>query len=266
MINLSALPLPLLGAALAASLLLSQEIGYRSGRRMGASDETTGAGHLLSAALALLGLLIAFTFSMASDRYEARRALVLAEANALSTTYLRVQALDEPFRGRLSQGVVAYGQARQDFFAAGEDAKRLAAAEAETDALQARLWADLMPAVRAAPTATINPALLETANELFDLASSRQAALEAHVPDAILRSLVVYALVAAAMLGYGMASAGRRHMVASLALFVLVSLAVTLILDLDRPRAGSVTISQAPFVRTLEGLKTLEAARLRAAR
>ena len=150
MINLSALPLPLLGAVLAASLLLMQEIGYRCGRRMGASDETMGAGHLLSAALALLGLLIAFTFSMASDRYEARRALVLEEANALSTTYLRVQALDEPFRGRLSQGVVAYGQARQDFFAAGEDRQKLAAAEAETDALQARLWADLMPAVRAA--------------------------------------------------------------------------------------------------------------------
>lgn len=266
MLNLSALPLPFLGAALAAALLLSQEIGYRSGQRIGARDETAGAGHLLSAALALLGLLIAFTFSMASDRYEARRALVLAEANALSTTYLRVQALDEPYRGRLSQGVVAYGQARQDFFAAGEDARKLAAAEAETDALQAQLWADLMPALRAMPSATINPALLQTTNELFDLAASRQAALEAHVPDAILRSLVVYALVAAAMLGYGMASAGRRHMVASLALFVLVSLAVALILDLDRPRAGSVTISQAPFARTLEGLKTLEAARLRAAR
>lgn len=203
---------------------------------------------------------------MASDRYEARRTLVLAEANALSTTYLRVQALDEPFRSRLSQGVVAYGQARQDFFAAGEDARKLTAAEAETDSLQARLWADLMPAVRGAPTATINPALLETTNELFDLASSRQAALEAHVPDAILRSLVVYAWVAAAMLGYGLASIGRRHFVASVALFVLVSLAVTLILDLDRPRAGSVTISQTPFVRTIEGLKALERARIAAPR
>lgn len=55
MINLSVLPLPLLGAALAASLLLMQEIGYRCGRRMGSADETAGAGHLLSAALALLG-------------------------------------------------------------------------------------------------------------------------------------------------------------------------------------------------------------------
>jgi hypothetical protein len=264
MIKLSVMPLPLLGVALAASLLLVQEIGYRCGRRLKARDEITDAGHLLSAALALLGLLIAFTFSMAADRYEARRTLVVQEANALSTTYLRVQALDEPFRSRLSQAVVAYGQSRQNFFAAGEDSRKLAAAGAETDILQSRLWADLVAAIRATPAATINPALLETTNELFDLASSRQAALDARVPDAILRSLVIYALVAAAILGYGLASGGRRHGVASLALFILVSLAVTLILDLDRPRAGGVTISQSPLTRTLGDLKALEVERLRA--
>lgn len=268
--SLSTAPLPLIGVALALGLILMQELGYRCQGLMARWGRTRadgeGAGHLLSAALALLGLLIAFTFSMAASRYEDRRALVLAEANALSTTYLRVQALDEPYRDRLSGLVLSYGDLRQGFFTAGEDPARLAQSDQQTDALQARIWTELTAAVRAAPTATINPSLLDSANELFDLAASRRAALDARVPPAILRALTLYAFVAAAMLGYSLASGGRRHGVASTALFVLVALAVTLILDLDRPRAGSVTVSQAPFTRTLDGIRALEAARIKPVR
>ncbi|WP_199225345.1 hypothetical protein, partial [Caulobacter sp. HMWF025] len=74
--SLSSLPLPLIGIALAVSLILMQELGYRCQRLMVRWGRTKadgeGAGHLLSAALALLGLLIAFTFSMAASRYEDR--------------------------------------------------------------------------------------------------------------------------------------------------------------------------------------------------
>ncbi len=268
--SLSNAPLPLIGIALAGGLILMQEVGYRFQgllqRWGGTRTDGEGAGHLLSAALALLGLLIAFTFSMAASRYEDRRALVLAEANALSTTYLRVQALDEPYRDRLSGLVLSYGQVRQAFFGAGEDPTRLARSDQQTDALQARIWSEVTAAVRAAPTSTLNPSLLETTNALFDLAASRRAALDARVPAAILRALVLYAFVAAAMLGYSLASGGRRHGVASTALFVLVALAMTLILDLDRPRAGSVTVSQAPFIRTLGGIGALEAGRIKPVR
>lgn len=268
--SLSNAPLPLIGGVLALGLILMQELGYRLRGLLERWSRTRtdgeGTGHLLSAALALLGLLIAFTFSMAASRYEDRRALVLAEANALSTTYLRVQALDEPYRDRLSVLVLSYGQTRQAFFGAGEDPDRVARSDEMTDALQARIWSEVTAAVRAAPTSTLNPSLLEATNALFDLSASRRAALDARVPAAILRALVLYALVSAAMLGYSLASGGRRHGLASTALFVLVALAMTLILDLDRPRTGAVTISQAPFTRTLDGIRTLEAGRIKPAR
>ena len=258
-------PLLLIGVALALGLFLAEELGHRChamfGRKGGDKIDGDGAGHLLGAALALLGLLIAFTFSMAASRYDARRSLVVDEANALSTTYLRIQTLDEPLKGRLSALVLDYGEVRRAFFAVGDDAARLAAVDQKTDALQARIWADTVAAVRAAPAATVNPALLQTVNETFDLATSRRAALDARVPAAILRSLVIYALVAAGMLGYVLAANGRRHVVASTALFVLIAVAITLILDLDRSRSGTVTVSQAPLTRTLDSLRSLEAAK-----
>jgi hypothetical protein len=252
-------PLWLFWPLLAVSFLLFQEIGYRLARRFARPVETgdnSGAGYLLSASLALLGLLVAFTFSMAAQRFDVRRVLVVEEANAVGTTYLRVQLLPEPARTQISRKLLAYIDVRREFFVTGRDGEQQV--DARTGALQSQIWTTLRAAVAAQPQATINPALLQTTNEMFDLAATDRAALDARVPLPILRTLVAYSLISALIMGYVLTS--RRHFLPSATLFVLLALAMTLILDIDRPRTGTITVSDLPFTRAADGIRAMEAA------
>lgn len=257
-------PLWLIWLVVAAGLVLAQECGYRGYRLLAAehhkpTDANDGVGYIVSAVLALLGLLIAFTFSMSAGRYDARRALVVDEANALGTTYLRIQLLDDPARATLSGLLVSYGETRQEFLNAGTDPTKLAGEETLRNEIESRFWNELAAALRTQPAATVNPSLLETANQMFDLAATRRAALDGRVPPAILNALIIYALISALLIGYALASGRRRHFVASTTLFILVALSISLILDLDRPRSGSVTVSQAPLLRAIDGIRSMEA-------
>ncbi|MEF8768895.1 hypothetical protein [Candidatus Accumulibacter contiguus] len=85
----------LIVSALFVCMLLAMEIGFRSGRRKQAcaTEAITQANAVLAAMLGLLALLLAFTFSAALQRYENRSQTVVAEANAIGTTYLRAQLL-----------------------------------------------------------------------------------------------------------------------------------------------------------------------------
>jgi hypothetical protein len=84
--------------ALIALFLLAAEVGFRAGRRHGrrVGDREPQVGTIQGALLGLLALLLGFSFAMAQSRYDTRRALVVDEANAIGTTYLRAQLLPKP--------------------------------------------------------------------------------------------------------------------------------------------------------------------------
>ena len=264
MLWLERIPLWIIGLVILVVLIVAAQLGYavrQLMRRKGMDEPSSdGFGYLLSAALALLGLLIAFTFGEAAERFDARRLLVVDEANAIGTTYLRIQAMDDVPKAALSQLMVQYARTREGFFAAGEDLAAVRKAEARTDDLQNRIWTATVAVVRANPTATINPSVLQTTNDMFDLAASRYAAMEARMPITVLRTLLVYVVIAAALIGYGLGQ-GRRQIVISVTLFAVLSLAFCLILDIDRPRAGTVTVSQAPMDRAVASLESMEASK-----
>jgi hypothetical protein len=257
-------PLLLLWPLLALAFLLAQEIGYRGWRRFARpvanGEDTDGARQLLSASLALLGLLIAFTFSMATQRFDARRFLVVDEANAVGTTYLRFQLLPEPARTTLSRQLLAYNDNRTEFLRAGPDEQVEARIDARTGVIQAQMWQTLTAALAAQPNATVNPSLLQTTNEMFDLAATDRAALNARIPITIIRTLVIYGLIAALIMGSVLATGKRRYFIGSATVFVLVALAISLILDLDRPRTGTITVSDRPFAEAAASIRAMEAA------
>jgi hypothetical protein len=253
-------PLWVVGLVMMAGLLLAHELGVRLALRTRADAKGgTGEerGYLITSALALLGLLTAFTFAAAQDRWRLRQELVIDEANAIGTTYLRFQMLEAPHRQALGQDMLLYTEAR---VAAGRTPTAAAtAAAARAEALQPRIWRDLAAAVQARPLSTLNPPLLQTTNETFDLAAARRAADEVRVPLAVVRILAVSAFAGAAMIGFATGRHPRQF-----GLFVgamaLLALAYMLILDLDRPASGSVQINQAPMQRALESIRQAEAA------
>jgi len=251
----------MVGLVMIAGLLLAHELGVRLARRThaaGNDGDNEERGYLISSALALLALLTAFTFSAAQDRWRLRQDLVVDEANAIGTTYLRFQMLQAPHRQALSQDMLLYTEAR---VAAGRapTPTAAAAAAARAESLQPRIWRDLTVAVQASPLPTLIPPLVQTTNETFDLAAARRAADEVRVPLAVVRILAFSAFAGAAMIGF--ASRGqRRQFSVFLGAMTLLTLAYVLILDLDRPTSGSVRINQAPMHRALESIRQAEAA------
>jgi hypothetical protein len=244
---LETIPLTAFAGFTLASLLLAMELGYRApvwlhGRDFGHGGE--GPDYLLSAVLGLLALLLGFTFSLGLNRYEARRDLVVQEANAMGTAWLRSQLLPEPDKETMSRSLRRYLDARlvwSETDSAPDGIRR------EKEAQKA-LWEEIGHVVRADTHSQLGRALMDSVNESFDMASSRAAARNAHIPARVLHTLLLYAALSTLMLGYTSAGRGRSHRMAMMLVPVLLALALTVILDVDQPRSGAILVSQQPLL------------------
>ena len=252
-VNLDDFPAWLTGLVLALVFPMAVEAGYRVHGAFSKAEreegEETGAGHIVSAALALLGLLIAFTFAMAADRYETRRHLVMQEANALSTVWHMQRQFAEPERGQIDRLMKTYVKYRLAYAQAGTDEARLDANAAQAQVVRQQIWAQTASALRAPAAAAMTNSVLPATATMFELAATRREALEETVPPEILWSLIAYAAASAGVMGYGLATGAKRHLAASVTLFALVALTIALIIDLDQPRSGGIQVSQKPMER-----------------
>ena len=233
-----------------ALLLLGfTELGHRVGLRLHhAKDEPRRGqiGSVQGAVLGLLGLLLGFTFAMAVGRFNHRRDLVLQEANAIGTTYLRAALLPPAHRGAVEDLLRRYVGVRIDFYGSGTDASKRDEAERTTARLQRELWAHAVAAAQEAPT-PITATFINALNDTIDLDAARLNALRTRVPGAVWLLVLVVAAAGCYASGYGAGATGARSAFANLLLPVLVTVVVTLISDLDRPRQGLISISQQPL-------------------
>jgi hypothetical protein len=245
---LSAMALPV-AVGLLLGMLLAIEVGRRLGVARLARDPeglTRGVGAAESAVFALLGLLIAFTFSGAASKFEGRRHLITEEANALGTAWLRVDLLPEDAQPAVRAKFRAYLDARLAAYAAMPDRSAAFAKLGESVALQADLWALALAAARRpdAPAAAAM-LLLPALNAVFDIATTRTAATENHPPDAIYVMLILLSLVAALLIGYSGAQNTGRNWLHWLSFALILTLAIFLILDIEYPRRGLIRIDSA---------------------
>jgi hypothetical protein len=203
---------------------------------------------LESAVLGLLALLLGFSFSMAVSRYDLRKDLEVGEANAIGTTWLRTSALGEPARTAARSLLKEYVPVRIAFFEAGTDQRAIADSLSRAGVLQSELWrvaADDANGHRDPVTALF----LATLNDTIDFSEKRTAALENRIPGAAWALLIFMSCAASLLVGIG---ATARSRVLLLVLPLVVGSALTLILDLDSPRAGFVRIHQHSMVRVAE--------------
>jgi len=242
--------------ALFGGLLVSIEIGRRVGLRRlakpsaGAGGEAaaSGFGVMEGAVFALLGLLLAFSFSAAAARFDKRRELIVAEANAIGTAYLRLDLLPAGPRASLRQTFGRYLDARLGVYRhigwlgkgwgiEPEDTARAAA-------LQNEIWAQLMAACRLADTPAVPMLLVPAVNEMFDITTTRRAALGAHTPTLILLLLVVLALACAVLAGHGMASVESRSWIHVLSFAGILGVSIYVIMDYEFPRHGLIRVDK----------------------
>ncbi len=231
-------------------LLGLAELGFRAGLRLHRTRDEARKGQIggvQGAVLGMLGLLLGFTFAMAVGRYETRRSLVLEEANALGTTYLRASFLPATHQAGVEDLLRRYVDVRLAFYEAGADLAKRNAAESEAVMMQRELWALTVIASKEAPsplTATFVTAL----NETIDLDATRLNALRSRVPGAVWMLVLVLAGAGCYASGYGAGASGVRIGFANILLPLLIAVVITLISDLDRPHHGLIGISQQPLI------------------
>lgn len=228
----------LVGGATAVGVLLGERIRSRPEKNL------EPVGVVQGTLLGLVGLLLAFGLSMAVGRYEARRALVVDEANDIGTTYLRAQLLAEPARTTSLELLRDYADtavaiADRVPFDDGFDAD-----VAHIEQLQNQLWAVAGDAVRDDPTGTAPRLYLETLNDTIDIHTERVASLKNRVPEPVMLLQLAAAALAAGVLALYLTVLGR-----SIASSLLVTMLLIVILfvsfDLDRPHRGFITVPAA---------------------
>jgi len=207
----------------------------------GVDDEDHGA--VVSAALGLLALLMGFTFALAVDRFETRRALVLEEANAIGTAYLRAQLLEEPHRSQVSRLLVEYTDNRLEI--AGKPPEEARLLLGRNDRLLTELWVSTVAAFPTIRGVDFSSAYIDSMNLVIDLGESRKAARMARVPNEVYLVLFIYIVAASGLLGYTLD--GPREKWAGRILFMLLTLSLMLIIDIDRPARGGINESQGPM-------------------
>jgi len=228
-------------------LLGAVELGFRLGKPLapGLDANTRSIMMAVNAALlGLLGLLVAFSYSMAAGRFDSRRNLVIDEANAMGTAYLRAGALAEPDRTSLRRELRAYIDARLAYFDAGGDESRTRDAQAKAEASQLRCWGLTMAAARQEPRSVTTGLLLQSLNEMIDLDTKRGAEFGAHVPPAITELVIAIAFFGMVSVGCCNALAGNRNLVLSTLLVVSVASVIFVNIDLDQPQRGLIQVSQ----------------------
>lgn len=237
--GLVALTLGLFGAML--SLL---DIGYRIGRHRSDLHEAAheGLGAIETAIFALLGLLLAFAFSGAMSRLDARRQLIVQEANAIGTAYLRLDLLpvsDQPEMRRLFR---SYLDARVQLYENLSDAPLSQQRMAEAAALQQQIWTRAVAASRDDQTQNTARILLPALNEMIDVTTARAVALRTRLPPLILALFLVVACLTAFVAGYAMAKRRVRSWLHGVLYAACVALTLYVVLDLDNPRLGLIRL------------------------
>ena len=222
--------------------------GVLIGRYLRRHSETVREpfGVLQGALLGVVGLVLAFGLSLAVGRYESRRAAVVAEANAIGTTYLRAQLLAEPERTRslgLLRDYTDLALQVSEEVPGSDGMRRTLAAQS---VVQRDLWGLAGDAVDGAPVATAPRLYVQTLNEMIDQQTVRVAALGNRVPGAVLLVEVLGAAVALGVLGLYLAVLGRG-LVTMLAAAALVTMLLLVTFDLDRPTRGLITVPATPL-------------------
>ena len=254
---LDAVPLWLLFAAVCVATGFALEGGYRFGKWRhirSAEEKETPVGAMVASVLALFAFLLAFTFGMAGNRFEARRQAVLDEANAIGTTYLRTRLLPEPQRGESAKLLRQYVDIRVRAVREGG----LPAAIKESEELHEKLWGEATKAAERNPT-PITGLYIQSLNQMIDLHAARiQVGLRNRIPGSIWGGLFVLALLGMASVGYQSGLSATRRSPAMAVLVLAFAGVLFLIADLDRPGEGLLTVSQGAMVdlqRTMHAAK-----------
>ena len=192
--------------------------------------------------LGLLALLLSFTFGMSSSRHDRRVNIIIEEANAIGTAILRSDLYPDSIRNEFRKDFEAYLETRITFFSAKADLPAVVKSLQDGQNLQTSLWERASSLGRDKENLHRTAQMIPALNAMFDIATTRTAATLDKVPEIIFYLLFLICITASLMVGYAGGVKPDWTMVLSFSL--MISMTVYLIVDLDRPRRGAITMDK----------------------
>ena len=237
----------------AVGLFVGMLVLFEVGRRIGIARHarhpdavTDGAGSIQAAVFGLLGLLLAFAFSGAASRFEARRHLIAEEANAIGTAYLRVDLLPGDAQPEIRRLFRSYLETRIGTYRNRATATAIEASLADAARLQNEIWTRATSACRRPEATAYAPMLLFPAlNQMIDITTTRAVASQNHPPSIIFILLASLSLVSALLIGYVTSGTKARSWFYQLLFALTMALTFYVIMDLEFPRLGLIRIDAA---------------------
>ena len=235
--------------------ILTVELGYRVGRwRLAhkSEEQETPVATMVASILGLLAFMLAFTFSMAASRFDARRQVVLEEANSIGTTYLRSQLLPEPQRSEIAKRLREYTAIRVQPLNMGimKDLMK------QSDELLKQIWSQAVMAADKDPRSITTGLFLQSLNETIDIHSKRVfIGLRNRIPLSIWIALFSLTLLGMMSIGYQAGLSGTHRSPEMLIMTLSFTLVLYLIVDLDRGQEGFLKVSQQAMIDVLNTLE-----------
>ena len=242
----------LAGLVGAAAMAVSWAIGWTMSRRKKLPERAALESVVDEAALALLGLLLAFTFSMALNKYDRRREALVTDSNAIGDFYTCATLAPEPVRGNLQAVIRDYTQLRVEVARAGTIAGSPEAL-ARFSGLHDRMTALVGEAIAGGTPLTVP--LVNTLNAVTSSHASRLAAVRDRLPGSSLLLLLLSATLVSGLIGRDQATLPRPSLAGTVTFVVIVAMTASVSLDLNHPSKGFIRVSQEPMERLLSSMK-----------
>jgi hypothetical protein len=234
----------LLPALMLVILGLSIEVPYRLGPLLARYIPKTDPFYTVQAGiLTLSAFVLALSFNQASERFETRRELVVKEANAIGTTWLRAHQLEPGESKRFRQVLTVYTAARLQAYETPRDPALYKETIDRSDKDQRALWAIASSALRAHPANLGLSLLMQSTNDTIDVSLEQLQALTSHVPTAVVVLTLLLVILGTLSLGLRFAIDESRPVILSAIYVVAYVLVISMMIDYDRPNTGFVRVS-----------------------
>jgi hypothetical protein len=240
----------------AVVVALAMLVAWRVGIRMGNWLRLKGGGRQPSkfddASMALLGLLLAFTFGLSIGKHDQRRLAVVADSNAIGDFYTCATLLKEPARTKLQSVIREYAELRLHLAQGRIGSVEFENALTRFQEMQGRMAEVVGQAV--SDGTPIAVPLINSLNEVTSNHAARLAAVRDQVPLSIVTLLFVSSIITTMLVGREQGYAATTELAGTLCFILLVSLAIYVTLDLNQPDRGVIRVSQEPLERLLSSM------------
>lgn len=256
-----AIPIWALFALMLALVALGVEAGYRMGRgnhRRSEGEKESPVSAIANAIVGLAAFMLAFTFSIASERYQTRRALVREEAGAIRTAWQRTDFLPESDRVEAANLLRRYVAERVQFAQGGKlDEEVVQRLLSQTQAIQRRLWEMAVANAKKDMNSDVAALYIESLNEVNTIHAARVAVgMQSRIPGEIWFVLCCITFFGMLSVGYQTGIAGSQRSASWSILALSFALVFALNASLDRPDSGWVKVTQQPLIDVADAMES----------